>query len=112
MRRSLVTSSESRPSRSRAWAWIRIVWPPLSALSCHVSRHSSESSQAWVWLTPNRQQIWNHGIAPDQPVPLLATVTALTPDDIRTLSAADLTASQDTQLLRALQVVGTQVATP
>jgi carboxyl-terminal processing protease len=64
------------------------------------------------WLTPNRQQIWHHGITPDDAVPLPAAVTPLTPDDVRGLSAADFAASQDAQLLRALQVVGAQAVTP
>jgi carboxyl-terminal processing protease len=62
------------------------------------------------WLTPNGRQIWHHGIAPDDTVPLPASARPLTPDDVRSLSAADLAASQDAQLLDALKVLGQQAA--
>ena len=60
------------------------------------------------WLTPSGKQIWHRGITPDEAVALPASARALTPDDVRTLSAADLTASQDAQLLRALRAIGQQ----
>jgi carboxyl-terminal processing protease len=55
------------------------------------------------WLTPNGRQIWHQGITPDVQVTLAADVLPLVPDEEATLTAAQLKASQDTQLLRALQ---------
>jgi carboxyl-terminal processing protease len=64
------------------------------------------------WLTPSGKQIWHHGITPDDAVPLPSSARPLTPDDVRALSAADLAASHDLQLLRALQAVGGQDTRP
>ena len=57
------------------------------------------------WLTPNGRQIWHHGIVPDDAIALPASGRVLTPDDVRALSASDFAASQDAQLLRAVQLV-------
>lgn len=53
------------------------------------------------WLTPNGRQIWHHGITPDVPVELPAGAFPLIPEAGLTLEQVQ--ASQDTQLLRAIQ---------
>ena len=63
------------------------------------------------WLTPNGRQIWHHGIVPDDAVALPTSGRVLTPDDVRALSASDFAASQDAQLLRAVQLVDASYAT-
>jgi carboxyl-terminal processing protease len=57
------------------------------------------------WFTPNGRQIWHHGIPPDIPVALPNGVAPLTPLEEGSMTAQQLQASQDTQLLRALQQV-------
>jgi carboxyl-terminal processing protease len=57
------------------------------------------------WLTPNGRQIWHHGIVPDVSVALPAGAVPLTPEDEAQMTSAQLQASQDTQLLRALDEV-------
>ncbi len=55
------------------------------------------------WLTPNGRQIWHHGITPDIAVALPPDGVPLIPDQEGDMTAEQLQASQDTQLLRALQ---------
>ncbi len=62
------------------------------------------------WLTPNGRVIWHQGIAPDVVVSLTPPATPLLPDAERTITAAQLQASDDAQLLRAVHLV-TQAAT-
>jgi carboxyl-terminal processing protease len=57
------------------------------------------------WLTPNGRVIWHKGIAPDQAVTLASDATALTPEAERDLTAAQLQASTDQQLLQALKLL-------
>jgi carboxyl-terminal processing protease len=54
------------------------------------------------WLTPDGRQIWHHGIVPDVALALPAGAVPLAPEDEAQMTAAQLQASQDTQLLRAL----------
>jgi len=61
------------------------------------------------WLTPNGRVIWHQGIAPDVVVSLTPPATPLLPDAERTITPAQLQASDDTQLLRAVHLV-TQAA--
>jgi carboxyl-terminal processing protease len=61
------------------------------------------------WLTPNGRVIWHQGIAPDVVVSLTPPATPLLPDTERTLTAAQLRASDDAQLLHAVDLV-TQAA--
>jgi carboxyl-terminal processing protease len=57
------------------------------------------------WLTPAGRVIWHNGIAPDVEVALDPNVTPLLPETERSLSAADIQASQDDPLLRALDAL-------
>ena len=61
------------------------------------------------WLTPNGRVIWHQGIAPDVVVSLTPPATPLLPDAERTITAAQLQASDDAQLLHAVHLV-TQAA--
>ncbi len=58
------------------------------------------------WFTPDGHQIWHHGITPDVPVPLPASVAPLNPNQESAMSPEALQASQDDQLLRALEILG------
>jgi carboxyl-terminal processing protease len=57
------------------------------------------------WLTPTGRVIWHTGIKPDEEVKLDLNVIPLTPESERTMSAADLQASKDKQLLRAIELL-------
>ena len=57
------------------------------------------------WLTPDGRQIWHHGIVPDVPVALPAGAIPLMPEDEAQMTSTQLQASQDAQLLRALDEV-------
>jgi carboxyl-terminal processing protease len=61
------------------------------------------------WLTPDGHTIWHQGLAPNVAVALPQGVSPLFPSAEQGMTAAQLQASQDTQLLRALQLLtGTQ----
>jgi carboxyl-terminal processing protease len=62
------------------------------------------------WLTPDGHTIWHQGITPDVTVALASNVSPVHPDAMRTMTAAQLQASGDTQLLRAVDLL-TQPAT-
>ncbi|MDD1748615.1 MAG: S41 family peptidase, partial [Methanothrix sp.] len=55
------------------------------------------------WLTPNGRTIWHKGISPDITVSLPARVSPLVPDEEKSMTGAQLLASKDRQLLRAIQ---------
>jgi carboxyl-terminal processing protease len=57
------------------------------------------------WLTPNGRVIWHKGITPDLQVALPTNVTPLTPEVERGMTVAQLQASGDAQLLRALSLL-------
>lgn len=59
------------------------------------------------WLTPDGRRIWHAGIEPDDTVERATDVAAITPDEIRDLTAAEVGAIKDPQLARALTVVAT-----
>ena len=61
------------------------------------------------WLTPNGRQIWHRGIEPDITVALPAGEAPLTPNVVGEMTPEQLRASQDAQLLRALQELGVAV---
>ncbi len=57
------------------------------------------------WLTPNGRVIWHKGIVPDQTLALPAGTEALTPATERSMTAAQLQASGDQQLLQSLHLL-------
>ena len=59
------------------------------------------------WLTRDGRPIWHEGLEPDVKVALGDTVQPLLPDDLRDMTAAQLAASTDAQLLKALEVIKT-----
>jgi carboxyl-terminal processing protease len=61
------------------------------------------------WLTPKGHTIWHKGIDPDFSVPLPERVFPLFPEEERDMTARQLEASKDTQLLRALDLFHEQL---
>ena len=57
------------------------------------------------WLTPKGRVIWHTGISPDITVALPLTATLLLPETERNMTAAQLQASGDQQMLRALELL-------
>jgi carboxyl-terminal processing protease len=54
------------------------------------------------WLTRNGRQVWRHGVTPDITVTLQPSASILSPDAERGLTASQLRASDDAQLLKGL----------
>jgi carboxyl-terminal processing protease len=59
------------------------------------------------WLTPKGRVIWHQGISPDVAVALMANASSLMPEQEQALTADQLKASGDTQLIRALELLQT-----
>jgi carboxyl-terminal processing protease len=59
------------------------------------------------WLTPKGRVIWHEGIAPDVVVARPAEIDPVVPDDLRSMSAAEVAEIADPQLARALELVAT-----
>jgi carboxyl-terminal processing protease len=57
------------------------------------------------WLTPDGRVIWHQGISPDMLVSLPPDVTPLIPEAGREMTPAQLHASKDEQLLKALDLL-------
>lgn len=57
------------------------------------------------WLTPKGHTIWHKGITPNVPVALATGVAPVFPESLAHLSAAQLHASKDAQLLKALALL-------
>ena len=60
------------------------------------------------WLTPDGDLIFDNGITPDEEVELPAESIPLEPGDLAALDSAALTASGDSQLLRAVEILTDQ----
>ncbi len=58
------------------------------------------------WLTPDGRVIWHQGISPDVAVSLPSTTAPLFPEAERGITPAQVQASGDEQLLRALELLG------
>jgi carboxyl-terminal processing protease len=57
------------------------------------------------WLTPDGHTIWHKGITPDVTVALASNVSPVYPEAMKAMTATQLQASGDTQLLRALDLL-------
>jgi carboxyl-terminal processing protease len=57
------------------------------------------------WLTRNGRPIWHEGLDPDFTVALPSNATPLTPNEVQGMTPAQLAASSDTQLQRALDLL-------
>lgn len=57
------------------------------------------------WLTRSGRPIWHEGLQPDVPVAVATNVQLVLPDDLRDMSASQLSASGDAQLLKALDLL-------
>jgi carboxyl-terminal processing protease len=57
------------------------------------------------WLTPKGRLIRKQGISPDHEVVLPIEADLLTPEELRDLEAADVLESEDTQMLKALELL-------
>jgi carboxyl-terminal processing protease len=57
------------------------------------------------WLTPDGRVIWHKGIKPDVEVPLPAEIDPLYPERMKEMTMPQIRASEDKQLLRALELL-------
>jgi carboxyl-terminal processing protease len=64
------------------------------------------------WLTPKGRRIWHEGIVPDVIVDRAADIAPLGPDDVKSMTAAQVAALTDPQLARALTVASEASAPP
>ncbi len=58
------------------------------------------------WLTPTGQSIFGRGITPDVPVALPTDGSVVDPSTLKSMSADQFASSKDTQLQRAVQLLG------
>jgi carboxyl-terminal processing protease len=64
------------------------------------------------WLTPKGRRIWHEGIVPDVIVERAADIVPMGPDDIRSMTPAQVAALTDPQLSRALTLASAAVTPP
>mgnify|MGYP001282511259 CR=1 FL=1 len=57
-------------------------------------------------MTPNGRLIRKQGISPDVAVELPIEADLLTPEEVKRMTAEELSASADTQMLKALELLG------
>jgi len=62
------------------------------------------------WLTPDGRVIWRAGIVPDETVELTGPVQLVVPETANDLTAEELPAIEDLQLLRALEILSGEIA--
>jgi carboxyl-terminal processing protease len=62
------------------------------------------------WLTPSGHSIWHQGITPNVQVSLPTGASALGPDALKNMTAAQFKASQDEQMLKAVDLLTTQTS--
>jgi carboxyl-terminal processing protease len=62
------------------------------------------------WLTPDGRVIWREGIVPDETVELTGPVQLVVPETANDLTAEELRAIEDLQLLRALEILTGEIA--
>ena len=60
------------------------------------------------WLTPDGRVIWREGVVPDEVVELTGPVQLLVPETADDLTAEEVAASEDGQVLRAVELLGSQ----
>ena len=71
----------------------------------HLSDGSALLLAVEEWLTPDGNTIWHKGITPNLVVSLPSGVTPLFPEEERGMTAAELKASKDEQLLEAVRIL-------
>jgi len=64
------------------------------------------------WLTPDGRLIRKVGITPDVKVELPIETDLLTPEEVKTLTPADIGKSPDAQMIKALELLGEKVEKP
>jgi len=64
------------------------------------------------WLTPKGQSFWHKGITPQVQVALPENASPEFPETERTMTAEELQSSPDRQLLRALEILKSEVTSP
>jgi carboxyl-terminal processing protease len=64
------------------------------------------------WLTPEGRRIWHEGILPDVLVERATGIAPLGPDDVRSMTPAEVAALKDPQLARALTLAGAAAPSP
>ena len=64
------------------------------------------------WLTPKGRRIWHEGIVPDVIVDRAADVAPIGPDDIRSMTPAEIASLKDPQLARAISLASTASPPP
>jgi carboxyl-terminal processing protease len=64
------------------------------------------------WLTPKGRRIWHEGIVPDVTVDRAADVAPLGPDDLESMTPAQVAKLSDPQLARALTIASAAASTP
>ena len=55
------------------------------------------------WLTPSGREIWHHGITPDDVVERPSDVDALVPDDLKSMTPAQVDTIKDPQVAEAIK---------
>lgn len=64
------------------------------------------------WLTPEGRLIRKHGIDPDEVVALPIETNLVSPLELENMTAEELSKTEDTQFLKALELLGAPVAAP